>query len=91
MKAGQQIARRLMQIANAATEEGRSGRWTRRCAPEGAGRRTRAHSGLLRRLLPQVGQDLGVPGPSQGAPAAGDLELGRRYVDSVSGLRVDGR
>ncbi len=38
------------------------------------------------RLLPALGENLGISSPAQGAPAAGDLELGQAYVTAIGPL-----
>ncbi len=84
MKTGQQIARRLMQIANAATEEGSIWEVDAALRPEGK-------SGALVRTVDSYvayyrkwAKTWEFQALLKARPAAGDLALGRRYVDAVS-------
>ena len=70
-------------------------RGRRGAAARGQARATGAHAGVAHRLLPALGQDLGVPGAAQGA-AGGRRRRTRRAVhrradaDGVDGLRARG-
>ena len=84
MKAGQQIARRLMQIANAATEEGSIWEVDAALRPEGkAGALVRTVDSYVA-YYRKWAKTWEFQALLKARPAAGDLELGRRYVDSVS-------
>src|SRR5690606_27052284 len=84
LKVGQQIARRLMQIANAATEEGSIWEVDAALRPEGKA------GALVRTVDSDVAyyrkwaKTWEFQALLKARPAAGDLELGRRYVDAVS-------
>ncbi|MCB0901173.1 MAG: bifunctional glutamine-synthetase adenylyltransferase/deadenyltransferase, partial [Actinobacteria bacterium] len=84
LKVGQQIARRLMQIANAATEEGSIWEVDAALRPEGkAGALVRTVDSYVA-YYRKWAKTWEFQALLKARPAAGDLELGRRYVDAVS-------
>ena len=84
LKVGQQIARRLMQIANAATEEGSIWEVDAALRPEGkAGALVRTVDSYVA-YYRKWAKTWEFQALLKARPAAGDLELGRKYVDAVS-------
>ena len=90
LKVGQQIARRLMQIANAATEEGSIWEVDAALRPEGkAGALVQTVDSYVA-YYRKWAKTWEFQALLKGASRGGDLELGRRYVDAVSDFRLDG-
>jgi len=83
MRAGQQIASKLMQIANAATSEGSIWEVDAALRPEGkAGALVRTIDSYVA-YYRKWAKTWEFQALLKARPAAGDLELGARYVDSV--------
>ncbi len=84
MRAGQQIASKLMQIANAATSEGSIWEVDAALRPEGkAGALVRTVDSYVA-YYRKWAKTWEFQALLKARPAAGNLELGARYVDSVS-------
>jgi glutamate-ammonia-ligase adenylyltransferase len=84
MRAGQQIARRLMQIANAATSEGSIWEVDAALRPEGkAGALVRTIDSYVA-YYRKWAKTWEFQALLKARPAAGDLDLGARYLDAVS-------
>ncbi len=84
MRAGQQIASRLMQIANAATSEGSIWEVDAALRPEGkAGALVRTVDSYVA-YYQKWAKTWEFQALLKARPAAGDLRLGERYVDAVS-------
>ena len=81
---------RLMRACSATHRRGHHLAGRRGAAPRGQGRPAGAHAGQPRRLLPAVGQDLGVPGAAQG-PAGGRRPRARPGVRRRRRARWCGR
>ena len=65
------LAAAMMRVCSATTAEGTIWPVDAALRPGGQGRAAGADAGQPRRLLPALGQDLGVPGAAQGAPGRG--------------------